>query len=783
MGRPSATVRRDPVVTTRFEALEAISSNAVPAVQFIAGLDADLINSLPLIVWTADARTFQFQYVSKGAELLLGYPVERWIDEPTFWCDHLHSDDRDNALALCHSETQICRDHELLYRMVAADGRLVWLRDKVQVRSEQGLAVELSGFMFDVTSEIEAQRALKESEENYRRMVHFSPDAIGVHRDGRYIYVNPSFMRLLGTEDPNELIGREVLSLVHPDYAGVLRRLVASLGEGEQPKPLHERLIRIDGSPIDVEVTSLPITFSGTPAIQVVFRDISERVRADERIRLISLGTHEAIFEGNLSTGDFWANQAYRTMIGAADRFASARDQHIARVHPGDRTAVESRMRHRLETGTARWTDEYRMELASGSPARVLERGRIFHDAEGKPTRVLVALLDVTDLRDAEEGLEAAREECELIGLEAVRERIHSDQRYRQIVEGVSDVIFTLDSNGRITSLNHAFERSTGATIDEWIGRSFAELLLPESTDRAERDFELVLHGAPGIVRVYKMRGASGDVLEIETSGQQRVPGDPTQGTIGMARDVTERNGLARRVEESKRLESLGDLAATMAHEMNNVLMAIQPYCELLILKAGDDELAAMARRRINTTIERGKRITSEILYYANPKEPAAALIEPVPWMAEVTALIDPLLPANVTLTVDTRLLAPIVGDQHYLEQVLTNLVLNAVHAMPNGGSLTIELTEDSGSGRTEAGLPAAKRFACLTLRDTGPGIPAHVLSQIFEPLFTTKRGGTGLGLAIAKRLIERQGGAITVESSETTGTAFHLYLPMIDGF
>ncbi len=766
----------------QFGSLLADPRSTAPAVQFIPGRDDGLIDSLPIIVWTADARTFQFQYVSKGAERLLGYPVARWIDEPTFWRDHLHSDDRDHATSLCHSETQGCRDHELVYRMVAADGRDVWLRDKVQVWSEQGAAVELSGVMFDVTSEIEAQRALEQSEENYRRMVHFSPDGIGVHRDGRYIYVNPSFMRLLGTSDANELIGREVLSLVHPEYADVVQHRLASLAEGEHPEPLHERLIRVDGSLIDVEVTALPITFNGSPAIQAVYRDISERLHADERIRLISLGTHEAIFEGNLSTDDFWANQAYRTMIGEADRFGTARGGHMARVHPADRPALEARTRQRLETGTPRWTDEYRMELASGSSGRVLERGRIFDDAEGKPTRVLVALLDVTDLREAEEGLEAAREECELIGLEAVRERMHSEQRYRQIVEGVSDVIFTLDSNGRITSLNHAFERSTGAIIDEWLGRSFAELLLPESAGRAARDFEFVLHGSPGIVCTYKMRAANGTVLEIETSGQQRVAGDPSQGTIGMARDVTERNGLARRVEESKRLESLGDLAATMAHEMNNVLMAIQPYCELLILRAGDDELAAIARRRINTTIERGKRITSEILYYANPKEPEAALIAPGPWMAEVTALIAPLLPDTVALHVDTRLLAPIVGDQHYLEQVLTNLVVNAVHAMPNGGSLTLELTEDAGSWRTETGLPAAKRFACLTVRNSGPGIPAHVLSQIFEPLFTTKRGGTGLGLAIAKRLLERQGGAITVESDETTGTAFHLFLPIAGG-
>jgi PAS domain S-box-containing protein len=501
-------------------------------------------------------------------------------------------------------------------------------------------------------------------------------------------------------------------------------------------------------------------------------------VRAEERIRLISMATQEAIFEGNLVTGELWANEAYRSMFGEGERFDAAREDHLARVHPDDRPHVAERTQRRLETGAAHWTDEYRMSLASGTVARILERGRILHDGEGRPARVLVALLDVTALRAAEEGREAAQEECERIGLEAMREREKSEQQYRQIVEGVSDVIYTLDPEGRITSLNHAFEISSGAKISDWIGRPFTELLLPESVERAENDFQLALQGSPGVVRTYRMRAADGSVIEIEASGQQRVAGDPTRGTIGTARDVTERNLLARRIEESKRLASLGDLASTMAHEMNNVLMAIQPYCALLIRRAGEDDYAATIRRSIDATLARGKRITSEILYYTSPRKSEVRPIEPGPWMDDVTALIGPLLPKDVALRVDTRLDEPIVADQHHLEQVVTNLVVNAVHAMPNGGRLALELTEDVELPRS-LGLSASERFARLTVRDTGCGIPADVLTLVFEPLFTTKRGGTGLGLAIAKRLVEAQGGAITVESTKGNGTAFHVLIPM----
>jgi PAS domain S-box-containing protein len=731
-----------------------------------------LLDSLPAIVWTADAHTFRFTYVSAGAHRILGYPVERWVDDPNFWSDHIHPEDQ-TAISLCHSETMAARDHELLYRMIAADGREVWLRDRIRVHSENDTPVELSGVMFDVTAEIQALRALRQSEENYSRMINLSPDAIGVHTDGRYIYVNPSFTRLFGATSADELIGREVLSFIHPDFVDMVRSRHFDLASGEHVPLIRKKLIRLDGTYLDAEVMALSITFNGQPAVQVVIRDISEQVRAEERIRLISAVTYEAIFEGDLVTNLFWSNPTYKEMIGDADQFDLAREQHLWRVHPDDRERVEAGMRLRLETGTARWSDEYRMELASGDFASILERGRTFRDSKGEPSHVLVALLDITALRHAEEQIHR-------IGLEATRERAQSEQRYQQIVEGVSDVIYTLDIDGKITSMNRAFQTLTGFRVEDWIGRPFTDLLLPASIAPATENFLLTLHGSVGTAPWGgRMRTASGGVIEIETSGQQRVMGDPTHGTIGIARDVTERNLMERRFEESKRLASLGNLAASIAHEMNNVLMAIQPSFEVLMRHPPASEQATAAHRRISATIGRGKRITGEILNYANPKKSALHSIEPQSWMAEVTLLIAPLLPESVELLVQSRLNDPLLGDHQHLEQVITNLVLNAVQAMPGGGLLCVELTDEDPKLRVSLGFKGDRPLARLTVRDNGSGIPTDVLPRIFDPLFTTKRSGTGLGLAIAKRLVEGQGGALTVESTEGCGTAFHIFLPM----
>src|SRR3954469_19643754 len=170
-----------------------------------------LLDAMPAIAWSADAQTFRFTYVNPAAETLLGYPTERWLEEPNFWTEHLHPDDRYVAM-VCHDQTMAGRDHELVYRMVAADGRLIWLRDYVNVHCEDGVPVELFGVMVDITREREAEAQSLESRENFRRMVELSPDCIGGHVDDVYVYVNGAFVQLLGAKNEAEILGRSVFS-------------------------------------------------------------------------------------------------------------------------------------------------------------------------------------------------------------------------------------------------------------------------------------------------------------------------------------------------------------------------------------------------------------------------------------------------------------------------------------------------------------------------------------------------------------------------------------------
>src|SRR5947208_1154625 len=155
-----------------------------------------LVNSLDGIVWEADAQTFAFSFVSPQAERLLGYPLTRWTTEPTFWKDHIHPEDREWASSFCIDATRAKRPHDFEYRMLAADGRIVWLHDVVTVVVENDQPVRLRGVMLEITERKRAEEALKESEERYRVLVEFSPNSICVHRDGELLYVNPAGVRL-----------------------------------------------------------------------------------------------------------------------------------------------------------------------------------------------------------------------------------------------------------------------------------------------------------------------------------------------------------------------------------------------------------------------------------------------------------------------------------------------------------------------------------------------------------------------------------------------------------
>jgi len=594
-----------------------------------------LLDAMPAIAWSASAQTFRFNYVNPAAETLLGYPVSRWLDEPHFWADHIHPEDK-HVPMLCHNETMAGRNHELVYRIIAADGRTVWLRDYVNVHSVDGVAVELFGVMVDITREREAEEAAFADRENFRRMVELSPDCIGVQVDNTFVYVNQAFVQLLGATSEEEIVGRNILTFIDAAAYDRVRERLAQLRAGQSVPYMRQAFRRVDSSPLDVEVAALPLRYGNRDAIQVIARDITEQVRA--------------------------------------------------------RQALEE-----------------------------------------------------------------------------------SEQRYRELVEDVTEILFTVDRDGRFVSLNRSFEHSTGYRIDEWLGRPFAELFMPHSVSAAVHDFEQALSGHQRIIHEYDLLAASGAVVTVEVSWQPRYVEGVVTGTIGLARDVTEHRTIARKLEEAKRMSSLGQVAASLAHEFNNVLMGIQPFVEVIGRHDPATPAVSDALGHITRAIVRGKRASQEILRFANPKEPQLFALDASVWLPSLLGQLVAALPSSIALSssIDPEVRF-IRGDREHLEQVITNLVFNARDAIGSIGTIHVGVAPAASPGLSGA----EAKFVHISVSDDGPGIEPSILGQIFEPLFTTKRNGTGLGLAIARRLIEGHGGMLSAENLPEGGSAFHLLVP-----
>jgi PAS domain S-box-containing protein len=354
---------------------------------------------------------------------------------------------------------------------------------------------------------------------------------------------------------------------------------------------------------------------------------------------------------------------------------------------------------------------------------------------------------------------------------------VDSERRFRNVVEGASEIIFSLKPTGEIISLNPAFEVVTGWRPDEWIGRPVFDLFVEEGRPAKLELFASVLREPRHVRTLANIIGKSGTVL-LDVATSPRVVAGEVVELYGFARDISEERRLETRLEQANRLSSLGRLAATVAHEFNNVLMGISPFTEILRREKVSDK-GSGALDQIVRAVKRGKRITEDILRFAQPAEPIVSSLDVEPWLTSLAAEMRTLIGTKYTVTTHAEK-AHVSADSNQLHQAFLNLILNARDAMPQGGEIAIRAAVEPPDARFPFGVvESPESFAHFTIKDEGTGISPDTLDHIFEPLFTTKRTGTGLGLPVALQVVERHGGEMFVESSEGRGTTFHLFIPL----
>jgi len=361
-----------------------------------------------------------------------------------------------------------------------------------------------------------------------------------------------------------------------------------------------------------------------------------------------------------------------------------------------------------------------------------------------------------------------------------------SEERYRTLVESARDAILTLTPDGTIASVNQAFETITGWTKDAWLGRSYEELLDPgarplgrELFGKLNRDEEMPVFEVPVIAE------NGGRVpVEIKAASLEWTGGE--RGVLLVARDVRARRAMDERLRRVQRLDAVGRLAAGVAHDFNNILVVVRGEAELLLGLDGLPGEVAEGLGHIREAADRGVGLTERLMTLSRDRERALRPLE----LNEVIQGFTPMLQRLVRkdCTVEMKLSEEgtrVLGDSGLLEQVLMNLAINASDAMSEGGTLIISTAGVEVDEETAVRYPGARkgRYVHLAVADTGTGIAPEDLTQIFEPLFTTKEEGegTGLGLPTVYSAVQQHRGWLDVESRLGLGTTFHLFLPSAD--
>ncbi len=723
-----------------------------------------LMTIAPVGIFLTDPQG-RCHYVNQRWCEMAGISLAQALDEG--WMERLHPDDRQRVTDAWEKMVQAEGQWELEYRFLSPEGNVTWVLGRATaLRDARGRISGYIGINIDITERKQAEENLRESQQSYRRLIETCPNSIGfIDLEGKLALCNQQTATLYGYESPKDLIGKFAFEFIAPQDRDAARASLEQALAGREIHDVEYEMLKRDGTPFYARISgSLVTDAAGQPlGIIAITQDISEHRRAEQALReseeryrstIDALNALIHVVDRELRFVLF--NQKMRETLQQLGISKDPIGQHLFEIFTFLPDKVRQEYEKVFETGQMQTTQE---ATQIGQQERWSETRKIpIFDSTGTPFRVITIVHDITEHKQAEQ---------------AVRE---SELKFRSLVDQAAEMLYLHDLDGNILDVNQAAVTHTGYTKSELLQLKTSDID-PDYVEREDqgRFWDNLTADEPLIFEARHQR-KDGSIFPVEVTLGKVELGDDTY-LLALVSDITERKRAEEKLQQyaadlERSNQELEQVATIISHDLREPLRMVTGHLRLLA-QDYSDRLDTTGQESINYAIDgaiRMQAMIQDLLTYARVGTRDRSL-QPVDCEVSLEQALMNLQVAiqesNAEISHDP--LPTVMVDDVEMTQLFQNLISNAI--------------KFRGEPPPQVNVSAKQEEQewLFSVRDNGIGIDpvqSERIFQVFQRLHTKEEyPGTGMGLAICKKIVERHGGRIWVESEPEQGSTFYFTL------
>ncbi len=746
------------------ENLEAKVQERTAALRLSESHHRTLLSNLQGMAYRCYDLDEKMDFMSGGCRNLLGIEPEAFTSGRIAYRHLIHPDDQVPARQEITAALRDKRPFALEYRVKHASGewRWVWEQGRLVVDSELGVP-SIEGFVTDVTKRKLAEEALAEQQSRLSTVFRALPSGVGISKNRIITEVNERICEMCG-RTAAELLNQSTRVFYHTDDdfekgGRDLYNKVREQGIGS----IESCWRRKNGQPFQVLITACAMDPSDPMLITFTVSDITDLKHAQERVHMLSQAIEQspvAVMVTDTTGSIEYINPRLTELTGYDASDVIGKNPRILKSKHTSREEY-ARLWETITAG-GQWQGQFLNKKKNGEQYWELSSISPIRNEHGVITHFVAVKEDITERREV---LERNREQAALL-----------DQ--------TRDAILVVGLDGKIKYGNRSAHELYSHCVEKLTDQLAETVLFSNENVRCAQACKTAMDLGEWSEEIEE-RMPSGDARVIQSRWTMvRDGAGKSQAFLVVNSDITEKKQLEEQFLRAQRMESIGTLAAGVAHDLNNILSPILMSISILQSNSRNED-EQLLLTMLSDGVRRGAGIVRQLLTFGRGMEGERAELQPRVLLREMAKVITETFPKSVTLEEHiAKDLWAIHADATQIHQVILNLCVNARDAMPQGGKLTLSAENillDEYYCQVD---PEARQgpYVLLKVSDTGTGIDPKTLDKIFDPFFTTKeRGkGTGLGLSTVLGIVKSHDGFIQVWTREGEGTQFKVYIPAL---